>query len=88
MLKLDLIFLRNYDHNPKTGKLMAYIINGSRGMGLEPLCEGVESETHYNFLKEVNCERAQGYYFGKPMPLEESRAFTRGKGMKWEKENA
>lgn len=87
VLKLDLIFLRNYDHNPKTGKLMAYIINGSRGMGLEPLCEGVESETHYNFLKEVNCERAQGYYFGKPMPLEESRAYTRGKGMKWEKEN-
>lgn len=85
VLKLDLIFLRNYDHNPKTGKLMSYIIKGARGMGLAPLCEGVESEEHYDFLKEIGCERAQGYYFGKPMPMDETRAFTSGKGMVWEK---
>lgn len=84
VLKLDLIFLRNSDHNPKTRQLMAYIINGSKGMGLEPLCEGVESEEHYEFLKQVGCERAQGYYFGKPMQMEESRKFTGQKNMKWE----
>ncbi|MBR6451533.1 MAG: EAL domain-containing protein, partial [Lachnospiraceae bacterium] len=84
VLKLDLIFLRNYDHNPKTGKLMSYIISGAKGMGLEPLCEGVESEEHYDFLKRTGCERAQGYYFGKPMPLHETREYTSGKGLKWE----
>ena len=84
VLKLDLIFLRNFDHNPKTGQLMAYIIKGAKGMGLEPLCEGVESEKHFDFLKETGCVRAQGYYFGKPMPMDESRAFTTEKGMKWE----
>ena len=56
----------------------------AESMGLEPLCEGVETEEHFEFLKKIGCERAQGYYFGKPMPLEESRAFTRGKGMEWE----
>ena len=85
VLKLDLIFLRSYDHNPKTGQLMTYIIKGSCGLGLEPLCEGVETEEHFRFLKETGCERAQGYYFGKPMPLEETRAFTREKGLVWEK---
>ncbi|MBR1736007.1 MAG: GGDEF and EAL domain-containing protein, partial [Firmicutes bacterium] len=85
VLKLDLIFLRSMDHNPKTGMLMSYIIRGARGMGLAPLCEGVESENHYRFLKKTGCERAQGYYFGKPMPMEEIRAFTKNKGMKWEK---
>ena len=85
VLKLDLIFLRNYDHNPKTGALMEYIINGARGMGLSPLCEGVETVEHYNFLKRIDCERAQGYFFGKPMPMDESRIFTRGKGLEWEK---
>ena len=84
VLKLDLIFLRSYDHNPKTGQLMTYIIKGSCGLGLEPLCEGVETEEHFRFLKETGCERAQGYYFGKPMPLEETRAFTMAKGMRWE----
>ena len=84
VLKLDLVFLRSYDHNPKTAKLMNYIIDGARGMGLIPLCEGVETEDHFNFLKEIECEKAQGYYFGIPMPYEELKAFANSKGMKWE----
>ncbi len=84
VLKLDMVFLRSYDHNPKTGKLMNYIIEGARGMSLIPLCEGVETEEHYEFLKSIGCEKAQGYYFGKPMPMDETKAFTMAKGMKWE----
>ena len=84
VLKLDLIFLRNYDHNPKTGKLMDYIVSGVGGMGLTALCEGVETKEHYDFLKKIGCERAQGYYFGKPMALEDTRKFTTDKGMTWE----
>lgn len=87
VLKLDLVFLRNYDKNPKTRKLMEYIINGARGMGLAPLAEGVETEEHYEFLKKVGCVRAQGYFFGKPMPLDETRNYTKGKGMAWEASN-
>ena len=64
--------------------LMKYIFEGSNAMGLAPLCEGVESEKHYEFLKSAGCIRAQGYFFGKPMPMDESRMFTRNKGLKWE----
>ena len=85
VLKLDLVFLRSLDHNPKTGKLMTYIINGAWGLDLEPLCEGVETAEHYEFLKKIGCERAQGYYFGRPMPLDETRAYTKGKGLEWER---
>ena len=84
VLKLDLVFLRSFDHNPKTAKLMEYIVEGVKGMGLTTVCEGVESGDHYEFLKKIGCERAQGYYFGKPMPLDETRTFTRNKGMTWE----
>ena len=84
VLKLDLIFLRNFGHNPKTGALMNHIMRGAEGMGLASLCEGVESQEHFEFLKKIGCERAQGFYFGKPMPLEETRRFTSQKGMKWE----
>lgn len=84
VLKLDLVFLRSMKNNPKTRTLMTYIINGAKEMGLSPLCEGVETEEQYEFLKSTCCERAQGFYFGKAMPMEESRAFTRSKGMKWE----
>ena len=85
VLKLDLIFLRSLAHNKKTGPLMTYIIEGARGMGLGSLCEGVETEDHFSFLKKIGCDRAQGFYFGKPMPMSESRAFTKEKGFKWEK---
>jgi diguanylate cyclase (GGDEF)-like protein/PAS domain S-box-containing protein len=86
VLKLDMVFLRSYDNSPRTGKIMTYIIQGAKAMGVAPLCEGVETEKHFNFLKEIGCERAQGYYFGKPMPMEESRKFTSEKGLVWEKQ--
>ncbi len=85
VLKLDLVFLKNLKHNPKTRTLMTYIINGAKEMGLSPLCEGVETAEQYEFLKTTGCERAQGFYFGKAMPMNETREFTRAKGMFWEK---
>ena len=65
-------------------KEMEYIVEGVKGMGLTTVCEGVESGDHYEFLKKIGCERAQGFYFGKAMPMKETRAFTAEKGMKWE----
>ena len=53
-------------------------------MGIAPLCEGVETEEQYNFLKGLGCERAQGYFFGKPMPMDESRRYTQSRGIGWE----
>ncbi|WP_051688674.1 sensor domain-containing phosphodiesterase [Butyrivibrio sp. AE2032] len=85
VLKLDMVFLRSLDNNPKTGKIMTYIVEGAKAMGVSPLCEGCETEQHFQFLKDIGCERAQGYYFGKPMPMEESRSMTLAKGFKWEK---
>ncbi|MCR5418836.1 MAG: GGDEF and EAL domain-containing protein [Lachnospiraceae bacterium] len=84
VLKLDMVFLKSFDHNPKTAALMNYIIDGARGLGLQPLCEGVETEDHFAFLQKIGCEKAQGYHFGKPMPYEEARAFALEKGMEWE----
>ena len=84
VLKLDLVFLRSYDNNPRTATLLEYIVQGALGLGLEPLTEGVETKEHFDFLKKIGCIRAQGYYFGKPMPMEETRKITAEKGMRWE----
>ncbi|MBQ9327802.1 MAG: GGDEF and EAL domain-containing protein [Solobacterium sp.] len=84
VLKLDLVFLRSFGKNTKTEILLDYIVKGAIGMGLEPLCEGVETEEQFEFLKQIGCVRAQGYWFGKPMPMEESRAYTTTNGLTWE----
>ncbi|MBR2760892.1 MAG: GGDEF and EAL domain-containing protein [Solobacterium sp.] len=87
VLKLDMVFLRSFDRNPRTAALMEYIVQGVRGMGISPLCEGVESKEHFEFLKKIGCVRAQGYYFSKPMPMAETREYTRAKGMVWEEQD-
>ena len=84
VLKLDMIFLRSIDKNPKTKKLMSYIIKTASELGYSPLCEGVETQEHYQFLKEIGCDRAQGYYFGKPMPLDELLDSMYAQGVQWE----
>ncbi len=85
VLKLDLVFLRSYDKNKKAGALIEYIIKGALGMGISPLIEGVETKEHFEFLKKINCERAQGYYFSKPQPIHELLAYMEDKGFQWEK---
>ena len=84
VLKLDMVFLRSIDKNPKTRTLMSFIIKAVNEMGFSPLCEGVETEEHYQFLKSVGCDRAQGYYFGKPMPLNELLDMLYERGVQWE----
>lgn len=84
VLKLDLEFLRTYDRNPRAAELIRFIVLGANEMGVAPLQEGVETEEHFEFLKSIDCVRAQGYYFAKPMPIDESRKYTREKGYEWE----
>ena len=84
VLKLDLEFLRTYDEHPRAGVLIKNVIQMARGMDVEPLQEGVQRQEHLDFLREVGCEMAQGYFFARPMPLDESRAFTSAKGLQWE----
>ena len=66
-----MVFLRSFEKNPKTSLLMSHIVEGTKSMGLVSLTEGVETEGQYEFLKQIGCDKAQGYYFGKPMPMED-----------------
>ncbi|WP_049945369.1 bifunctional diguanylate cyclase/phosphodiesterase [Butyrivibrio sp. AC2005] len=84
-LKLDLAFLRQYDKNPRSGAVLGFIIQAAHSMGHVTLTEGVETEEHFEFLKTIGCDKAQGYHFGKPQPMEESRKYTTFSGMTWEK---
>lgn len=40
-------------------------------LGMQVLAEGVETEEQVSFLKARNCDKSQGFYFGRPMPPEE-----------------
>jgi EAL domain-containing protein (putative c-di-GMP-specific phosphodiesterase class I) len=84
VLKLDLEFLRTFDENPRAGELIEHIVSVAKSMGVITLQEGVERAEHLEFLRRIGCNMAQGYLFAKPMPLAESRAYTRANGLSWE----
>ena len=70
-LKIDMNFLRNFDKTPKSKVIIASIVDLAKKLGIHTLAEGVETEEQYEYLKRIGCELIQGYYFAKPMPIED-----------------
>ena len=71
VLKIDMKFLQTSNDREKDLTIMENIINLSEGLGLISLTEGVETEEQYNTLVNMGCKLFQGYYFAKPMPIED-----------------
>lgn len=72
VLKIDKSFLP--DENDKMSQnylMLKHIIALAQDIGLECIVEGVESSEHVRLLKENNCFMAQGFYFDRPMPVEQ-----------------
>ncbi len=46
-------------------------------LGLKVIAEGVEESFHFEFLKKLECEYFQGYYFSKPMCLKDTIDFLK-----------
>lgn len=71
VLKIDMVFLRQAGQNPRAGIIVDEVITMARRLGITSLTEGVETKAQYDSLMEMGCQLYQGYYFAKPMPLEE-----------------
>lgn len=67
-IKLDMVFLR--DLTPEKIKIIKGIVETAKTMGLEVLCEGVETKEQLDVLMQVGCENAQGFKFSSPLSLE------------------
>ena len=80
-IKFDTDLLRHL--NEKHGanrRILRTFTNVCRELGVHTLCEGVETGEQWDFLKEIDCEMAQGFYFFRPSPVEYAveLAHTRG----------
>lgn len=60
------------EEEKERGKIVSKgIIQIARELNMKVVAEGVETREYVDFLKEQKCDMIQGYYFGKPMPIEE-----------------
>ena len=82
VIKVDMLFLRNIpdaDTYLKSTIILSNVINMGLEMGLTVITEGVETEEQKTFLEECGCRNFQGYYFSKPVPVEEFEEKFMGK---------
>ena len=82
VIKVDMMFLRNIpdaDTYLKSKIILSNVINMGLEMGLTVITEGVETEEQKSFLEDCGCRTFQGYYFSKPVPVEEFEEKFMGK---------
>lgn len=70
VLKIDKSFIKHISSNTDDGVLGA-IINVGHKLELVVIAEGVETLDQLNYLRKLNCDRIQGYYYSKPLPSDE-----------------
>jgi diguanylate cyclase (GGDEF)-like protein len=70
-LKIEGEFIKSLPNSPKDRIFIEGIVNVAKKMGIKTLAEYVENEEVLEVVKDLGIDYAQGYYFGKPEPLEE-----------------
>jgi len=76
-LKIDKSFLNTVMEDTCDQKIIQTIITLARNLDLIVISEGVESFDQEVFLKEANCDKAQGFLYSKPVPKEMAVQFLR-----------
>lgn len=72
VLKLDMAFMKKENALSKKGiSIVESIISLTKTLGIPMIVEGVENEEQVNFLKNLGCLYAQGYYFYRPMATDQ-----------------
>lgn len=71
VLKIDMAFLRATENEVKGQDILETIISLGGKLGMEVITEGVETDKQLLMLTEMGCHIFQGYYFSKPIPVEE-----------------
>ncbi|MFT4798432.1 MAG: diguanylate cyclase (GGDEF)-like protein [Candidatus Azotimanducaceae bacterium] len=66
LLKIDQSFTRGIGQSEHDEEIVRVMIRMAHAMGLEVICEGVETREQLDFLRTHDCDLAQGYYFCKP----------------------
>lgn len=71
VIKIDRSFLNDFISSGRGKKIVEHTIGMARDIGLDMVAEGVESKEQADFLQTCGCTTAQGFYYAKPMPVEE-----------------
>jgi len=75
-LKIDKAFVQDAG----ASALVEMMVRLGHMLGTETVAEGVETEAQLTNIRHIGCERVQGFYYARPMPLNELEAYIESKG--------
>lgn len=76
VLKLDKVFLDEAADRERGKDIVTCVVAMSKKLSITTVAEGVETIEHVEFLKEIGCDFAQGYYFSKPISVDEFKCIA------------
>ena len=71
VLKIDMKFMSKGKDDKRAAKIIAAVIRMAESLEMPVIAEGVEEEQQVEMLKSLGCDYIQGYYFSRPIPMEE-----------------
>jgi diguanylate cyclase (GGDEF)-like protein/PAS domain S-box-containing protein len=80
-IKIDRQFIRDLERNRQDVAITDAIIRMADALGLSVLAEGVETEGQLRWLRTLKCDKAQGYFFARPVPPDECVRVLRSRFM-------
>jgi diguanylate cyclase len=76
-IKIDRSFVKGISERRDYAAVIQAIITLARNLGLSLVAEGIESKDQLVMLQSMDCDKAQGFYFSKPMPAEQAETYIR-----------
>ena len=71
LVKIDQSFVRNIANSSQDRAIVLSVVKLAHSLGKTIVAEGVEDVACLNILKEMKCEKIQGYYYAKPMEFDD-----------------
>lgn len=71
ILKIDKLFFENLEENIRAQIIIEAIVKMCKKLNIKTVAEGIETKKQVEFLRKVGCDILQGYYFSKPIEIEE-----------------
>ncbi|MBR0367166.1 MAG: EAL domain-containing protein [Clostridia bacterium] len=70
LVKFDMLFLKSFYKGDESKVILTDLIRMAIDLGVDTVCEGVETAEEVEFLREVGCSKLQGYYYSRPNSFE------------------
>ncbi|MCR5157063.1 MAG: bifunctional diguanylate cyclase/phosphodiesterase [Butyrivibrio sp.] len=78
ILKIDMGFLRKTENLKRAQVILNYTVELAHELGMGVVTEGVETKDQLEYLSSIGCKMFQGFYFDKPMPVDEFETKYKG----------